>query len=207
MRGGIGGLSKAGEAGVREALGRCGGPRPAKGHEMAEPLFFDCLTEAQLWSLFDTGVLHGYLLPVEVYARLERIAPNHGCYLFTWPEGTDLPSLQDIVPGLALATEGPPARPNSHRPETRIAEERTRSAIEDFCARVHIAVPPAGGRLQAIILTPQSELRLGPYLEPQPRDLNSMSLPELEAYLDEVLRVDGANDIDPAATPARRLSP
>jgi hypothetical protein len=207
MRGGVGGLSRAGEAGVREALGRCSGPRPAKGHEMTEPLFFDCLTEAQLWSLFDTGVLHGYLLPVEVYARLERIAPNHGCYLFTWPEGTDLPPLRDIVPGLALAAEAPPPRPNDHRPEACIAEERTRSAIEDFRARVHIAVPPAGGRVQVIIMTPQPELRLGPYLEPRSRDLNSMSVPELEAYLDEVLRVEEGGDIDSAATPARRLSP
>jgi hypothetical protein len=207
MRGGVGGLSKTGEAGVREASGRGGSPRPAKGHEMTEPLFFDCLTEAQLWSLFDSGVLHGYMLPAEVYARLERIAPNHGCYLFTWPEGTDLPSLQDIGPGLPLTAEAPPARPNNHRPETRLADESTRSAIEDFCARMHIAVPPAGGRAQVIIMTPQPELRLGPYLEPQPRDLNSMSLPELEAYLDEMLQVDEGNDLDSAATSARRLGP
>ena len=34
---------------------------------MTEPLFFDCLTDAQFWSLFDAGVLHAYRLPVEVY--------------------------------------------------------------------------------------------------------------------------------------------
>lgn len=173
---------------------------------MTEPLFFDCLTEAQLWSLFDTGVLHGYMLPVEVYARLERIAPNHGCYLFTWPEGTDLPSLQDIVPGTTLAAETPPARSNAHRLETCIAEARMRSAIEAFCARLNAAMPPEGGRVHVITTTPQPGLRAGPYLEPRPRDLNTMSLPELEAYLDEVLRVDDGNGVDAAATSARRLT-
>jgi hypothetical protein len=173
---------------------------------MTEPLFFDCLTEAQLWSLFDTGVLHGYMLPVEVYARLERIAPNHGCYLFRWPEGMDLPSLQDIVPGVALAGEAPPAQPYHHRQETRITEERTRSAIEDFCARVNTAMPPERGRVHVITAAPQPGLRAGPYLEPQPRDLNSMSLPELEAYLDDVLRIDEGNDVDSAASSASRLN-
>jgi hypothetical protein len=203
------GLSKAGEASIREALRRCSGRWPGKGSEMTEPLFFDCLTEAQLWSLFDSGVLHGYLLPVEVYARLERIAPNHGCYLFTWPEGADLPSLQDIVPGVAPPAEAPPARPHNHRLETPITEERTRSAIEDFCARVNTAVPPEGERVHVITITttPQPGLRAGPSLEPRPRDLNSMSLHELEAYLDEVLRVDEANDVGSATTSAKRLSP
>jgi hypothetical protein len=191
---------------MREALGRCGGSRPRKGSEMTEPLFFDCLTEAQLWSLFESGVLHGYMLPVEVYARLERTAPNHGCYLFTWPEGTDLPSLQDIIPGATQPAEAPPAPSANHLRETRISEERARSAIEAFCARVNAAVPPEGGRVHVITTTPQPGLRAGPYLAPQPRDLNSMSLPELEAYLDEVLRVDEGNDVDSVATSASRLS-
>jgi hypothetical protein len=157
---------------------------------MTEPLFFDCLTEAQLWSLFDTGVLHGYMLPVEVYERLEHIAPNHGCYLFTWPEGMDLPSLQDIVPSVALAGEALPAQPYNYRLETRMTEESTRSAIEDFCARVNTAMSPERGRIHVITTAPQPQLLAGPCLEPQLRDLNSMSLPELEAYLDDVLRVD-----------------
>jgi hypothetical protein len=191
---------------MQGASGRCSDPRAGKGSEMTEPLFFDCLTEAQLWSLFDTGVLRGYMLPVEVYARLERIAPNHGCYLFTWPEGMDLPPLQDIVPGVSLPAEAPPAGPNDSRLEIHITEERVRSAIEDFCARVNNAVPPEGGRVHVITTTPQPGVRVGPYLEPHPRDLNSMSLPELEAYLDEVLRVDEGSDADAAATSAGRLT-
>jgi hypothetical protein len=173
---------------------------------MTEPLFFDCLTEAQLWSLFDTGVLHGYLLPAEVYTRLERMAPNHGCYLFTWPEGTDLPSLQDIVPGVALPAQVSPGPPNDHHLEMCVAEERRRSAIEDFCARVSAAVPPEGRRVHVITTAPQPGLRAGPYVEPQARDLTSMSLPQLEAYLDEVLRVDEGYDVDSAAAAGSRLN-
>jgi hypothetical protein len=172
---------------------------------MTEPLFFDCLTEAQLWSLFDTGVLQGYMLPVEVYDRLERIAPNLGCYLFRWPEGMDLPSLHDIVRGVTLPGEAPPAQPCDHRPETRITEDRRRWAIEDFCARVNTATPPERARIHVITTTPQPGLRAGPYLEPQLRDLNSMSLPELEAYLDDVLRVDEGNDLDSTTSSASRL--
>ena len=38
---------------------------------MAEPLFFDCLTDAQLWSLFATGVLQSYRLPCGLNAPLD----------------------------------------------------------------------------------------------------------------------------------------
>lgn len=171
---------------------------------MTEPLFFDCLTDAQCWSLFDSGVLHGCRLPVEVYARLERIAPDHGCYLFTWPAGVELPSLHDLVPGVAVPVEEPPAQLHSHRLETSVTGERLRSVIEAFCARLNTAMPPEGGRIHVIATHPHPELRAGPYLEPRARDLNAMSLPELEAYLDDVLRVDEANEVDSAASPASR---
>jgi hypothetical protein len=171
---------------------------------MTEPLFFDCLTDAQVWSLFEVGVLHAYMLPAEVYERLERIAPDHGCYLFTWPEGRDLPSLRDIVRDIAVPVGEPPVQARSDSPETRMTVERMRSAIEAFCERVHTEMPPEGGRIHLISTNPRPELRAGPYLEPQARDLNVMSLPELEAYLDEVLRVDEGNDVDSAESSASR---
>ena len=167
---------------------------------MPEPLFFDCLTDAQCWSLFDAGVLHGCRLPVEVYERLERLAPDHGCYLFTWPEGMDLPSLHDLVPGFAGPGAESTARPHSHRPETHVTMERMRAAIEAFCAHVSTALPREGRRIHIIATTPRPELRAGPYLQARARDLNAMSLPELEAYLDAVLRVDEGNDGDAAAS-------
>lgn len=37
-----------------------------------------------------------------------------------------------------------------------------------------------------------------------PHDLNVMSLPELETYLDEVLRVDEGNDVDSPESSARK---
>jgi hypothetical protein len=171
---------------------------------MMEPFFFDCLTDAQLWSLFDAGVLHGCRLPVEVYERLERIVPDRGCYLFTWPAGVDLPSLHDIVPSAAVPVEEPPAQTHSHRLETPMTVERMRAAIEAFCRRVHADMPPEGGRIHVFSLNPRPELRAGPYLEPQARDLNAMSLPELEAYLDDVLRVDEGNEGGAAASSASR---
>ena len=167
---------------------------------MAEPLFFDCLTDAQLWSLFDMGVLHSYMLPVEVYERLERIAPDHGSYLFMWPAGVDLPSLHDIAPACAAPADDPTAQTPGKRLETRVTVQQMHSDIEAFCARVNTEIPPAGGRIHVISTHPRLELRTGPYLhlqardlEPQPRDLHSMSLLELEAYLDDVLRVDEGN--------------
>jgi len=171
---------------------------------MTEPLFFDCLTDAQFWSLFDAGVLHSYMVPARVYKRLERIAPDHGCYLFTWPAGVELPSLQDIVSGAAVPEEASPAQTDSNRLETRATVESRRSAIEAFCERVNTATPPEGGRIHVISTDPRPELRAGPYLEPQARDLNAMSLPELEAYLDDVLRVDEGGDVDSPGSSAGR---
>jgi hypothetical protein len=46
-------------------------------------------------------------------------------------------------------------------------------------------------------MNPQPELRTGPYLSPQARDLNAMSLPELDAYLEEVFRLDAEYDPPP----------
>jgi hypothetical protein len=155
---------------------------------MTEPLFFDCLTDAQVWSLFDAGVLQGGRLPVGVYERLARLAPDHGCYLFAWPAGVELPSLQDL--GLGVVGWGE---------EPRMPGEQMRAAIEAFCARMHTAIPPEGGRIHVIVTNPRPELRAGPYLEPRAHDLHAMSLPELEAYLDEVLRVDEGHDGDSAA--------
>ena len=102
---------------------------------MTEPLFFDCLTDAQFWSLFDSGVLHAYMLPGEVYARLERIAPAHGCYLFTWPADVALPLLQDIVPSIALPGQELPHQAHSDGLQAHMSVERMRSEIEAFCAR------------------------------------------------------------------------
>jgi hypothetical protein len=156
---------------------------------MAEPLFFDCLTDAQFWSLFDSGVLHDHMLPGEVYERLERIAPAHGCVLFTWPADVDLPSLQDMIPSLAVLGEEPPAQSSSHGLQTHVTVERIRSDLEVCCARVHPVIPPESGRIHVISMNPRLELRAGPYLEPPARDLTAMSLPELEAYLDAALRL------------------
>jgi hypothetical protein len=167
---------------------------PGRGPEMTEPLFFDCLTDAQVWSLFDTGGLNSYMLPARVYERLERIAPDHGCYLFTWPADSALPSLADIVPGVALPVEEPPARPHGRRLETRLTAEQMRLAMAAFCTRLHPAVPHAGGRIHVIATHPRPALRRGPCLEPPAHDLNAMSLPELEAYLDDVLRLDEHSD-------------
>jgi hypothetical protein len=167
---------------------------------MTEPLFFDCLTDAQFWSLFDAGVLQGTMLPMTVFKRLERLAPDHGCYLFTWPAGVELPALDDLVPGLAVPGEEPPAQAPSHRPEPRVPVERMRPAIEAFCERLNAEIPPEGGRIHVIATHPRPELRTGPYLEPQARDLSAMSLQELEAYLEQVFRMDvgsDANDADP----------
>lgn len=166
------------------------GSRPGSGGAMTEPLFFDCLTDAQFWSLFDTGVLHGYRVPVEVYARLERIAPSHGCYVFAWPAGVASPSLPDIVAGLAMPGDTPPAPSANSKLQMSATLARVRAAIEAFCARIDPDMPAKGGRIHIIATHPRPELRVGPCLEPWPRDLSAMSLPELEAYLDEVLRLD-----------------
>ena len=169
---------------------------------MTEPFFFDCLTDAQFWSLFNAGVLHGCRLPMEVYERLERIAPDYGCYLFTWPEGVDLPSLLDVVPGLIVPVEASPAQTDHSCLETRVAVERMRSAVEALCARMNTDTLSGGRRIHVIATDPCPELRAGPYLEPQARDLNAMSMAELEAYLDDVLRVDEGRDVDAAASSA-----
>jgi hypothetical protein len=160
---------------------------------MTEPLFFDCLTDMQIWSLFDAGVLHDYRLPVEVYERLAHIAPEHGCYLFTGPRGVDLPALQDLVPGMVVSEGELPGPIHSHGLESTTTTERLRAGIEAFCARVHTDRVPAGGRIYLMRTIPRPSLRPGPYLEPRVRDLNAMSLPELEAYLNDVLRVDEAS--------------
>jgi hypothetical protein len=157
---------------------------------MTEPLFFDCLTDTQIWSLFESGVLHDYRLPVEVYERLAHIAPEHGCYLFTWPRGVDLPGLQDLLAGTVVSEGEMPGPIHSQPLESTSTTERLRAAIEAFCARVHTDTVPAGGRIYLMRTTPRPSLRPGPYLEPRLRDLNAMSLSELEAFLDDVLRVD-----------------
>jgi hypothetical protein len=172
------------------------------GSEMTEPFFFDCLTDAQFWSLFNAGVLHGCRLPMEVYERLERIAPDHGCYLFAWPEGVELPSLLDVIPGLVVPVEGPPAQTDHSCLETRVTLERMRAAIEALCARVNTDTLSGGRRIHVIATDPCPELRAGPYLEPQARDLNAMSLAELEAYLEAVLRLDEGGEVAPAPSSA-----
>jgi hypothetical protein len=171
---------------------------------MMEPLFFDCLTDAQCWSLFNTGVLQGYMVPVEVYERLARIAPDHGCYLFTWPAGVELPALPDMSPGLTAPGEEATAQTYSHGLETRLTGEGMRMAIEAFGARLHAHRLPEGRRIHIMTANPRPELRAGPYLEPQPRDLSAMSLSELEAYLDDVLRVDEGDDVNTQASSASR---
>ena len=169
---------------------------------MSEPLFFDCLTDAQLWSLLDSGVLQAYLLPCEVYERLERIAPAHGCYLFTWPADTDLPRLQDIVPSLVVPEREIPDQTHGDSLRTSVITDRLRSEIEVFCARVPTDMSTEGRRIHIISINPDLELRTGPYLEPPARDLTAMSMPELEAYLDALLRADDRNDVRSAVSSA-----
>jgi hypothetical protein len=167
---------------------------------MTEPLFFDCLTDAQFWSLFDSGVLHAYMLPVEVYERLERLAPAHGYYLFAWPPDTPQPLLQDIVPSIALCGQDLPRQSHSDTLQTHMNLERMRSEIEAFCTRVHTEMSAEGARIHAISTNPVIELRAGPYLEPRALDLTAMSMPELEAYLDAMLRLDDGNDLGATAS-------
>ncbi len=160
---------------------------------MSEPLFFDCLTDTQIWCLFDAGVLHDYRLPVEVYERLERIAPEHGCYLFTWPPGMDPPALQELMPGMGVAGEESPEPAHSHDLEILTTTEFRRAAIQAVCAHAHSHRATAGGRIYLMATIPYPSLRRGPYLELQMRDLDAMSMPELEAYLAGVLRLDEAS--------------
>jgi len=167
---------------------------------MTEPLFFDCLTDAQFWSLFDSGVLHAYMLPGEVFQRLERLAPAHGCYLFAWPADMPLPLLQDIVPSIAFRGQESPHQAHSDPLQTPASIEHIRSEIEAFCARVHAKMPTEGGRIHVIAINADIELRAGPYLEPKALDLAAMSMPELEAYLDAMLRVDDGDDIGAATS-------
>jgi hypothetical protein len=171
---------------------------------MMEPLFFDCLTDAQCWSLFNTGVLQGCRLPVEVYERLARLAPDHGCYLFTWPVGMDLPSLHDMLLGLEVSGEELPLQTHRHGPETRLTVEGMRLAIEALCARLPTHMPLEGRRIHIITTNPRPELRAGPYLESQSCDLSAMSLSELEAYLDDILRVDEGDNVNAPAPSASR---
>ena len=111
---------------------------------MSEPLFFDCLTDTQIWSLFDAGVLHDYRLSVEVYERLERIAPEHGCYLFTWPPGVELPALQELLTRIAVSAGESPTPTHSPGLETPTTTEVIRAAIQAWCARVQTDRAPAG---------------------------------------------------------------
>jgi len=157
---------------------------------MSEPLFFDCLTDTQIWSLFDAGVLHNYPLSVEVYERLERIAPEHGCYLFTWPRGVELPALQELVPSMVISDGASPAPDHSHVLAAPTTAEFVRAAIQARRALLQTGRALAAGRIYLMATMPHPSLRPGPYLELQVRDLNAMSMPELEAYLDDVLRVD-----------------
>src|ERR1700752_819904 len=117
---------------------------------MAEPLFFDCLTDAQFWSLLDSGVLHAYMLPGEVYERLERLAAAHGCYLFTWPADVVLPPLQDIVPSFVVPPQQPTDQPQCDGRQMRLTAERLRAEIEVFCARVHTDRSAESGRIHVI---------------------------------------------------------
>jgi len=160
---------------------------------MSEPLFFDCLTERQIWSLFDSGVLHDYRLPVEVYERLERIAPEHGCYLFTWLPGRALPDLQGLLPGMGLAREGSSEPTPGHDLEAPISTEFMHAAMQAMCAHAPDHRKTAGGRIYLLTTLPYPSLRPGPYLALQARDLEAMSMPELEAYLADVLRLDEAS--------------
>jgi hypothetical protein len=161
---------------------------------MTEPLFFDCLTDAQIWSLFDSGVLQAYLLPGDVFQRLERLAPTYGCYLFAWPADKPLPGLQDIIPSLALSRQGASRHPPEYAFERPLCAERLRSEIAAFCARARVDLPMESGRIHVITLHPPIELRAGPYLEPPGHDLTAMSISELEAYLDAMLRLDEGDE-------------
>jgi hypothetical protein len=172
---------------------------------MSEPLFFDCLTDAQFWSLFDSGVLLAYMIPPEVYERLERLAPAHGCYLFTWPVDALPPRLEDIVPSLASLGQELPHQACGDSLPKHISTERMSSEIEAFCARTHADVAAEGGRVYVVVVSPNLEVRAGPYLEPQARDLTEMTMAELEAYLDARLRLDDGNDIDVVSPPASAL--
>jgi hypothetical protein len=163
---------------------------------MTEPLFFDCLTDAQCWSLFEAGVLQDAMLPVEVYQRLERLAPDHGCYLFTWPTGLEPPSLQELVPDLAPSGEEMPALSPSRGPEGHPIAERIQAVLAAFRARVHPDRQTTGGQIHVVALLPRPELRAGPRLAPPMRDLSAMSLAELEAYLDAALRLDEEDDAE-----------
>jgi hypothetical protein len=157
---------------------------------MAEPLFFDCLTDAQFWSLFESGVLQSYRLPPEVYERLRGLASDHGCVLFTWPAGTAVPAPRDVIPDLAAAAEDAQASPHGRHPQTPLSPEALRSAVEAYRQRACLERPSQDRPLQVMSLNPDLDLRAGPYLEPPAHDLHAMSLPELEAYLNEVLRLD-----------------
>lgn len=174
---------------------------------MNEPIFFDCLTDAQCWSLFEAGVLQRDMLPVDVYERLERIAPDHGCYLFTWRVGTALPPLQDLIPSLALPVETSRTPSESPPPRVRVPAEQIRSIVEGFRAAVQNDVPPEGVQVQVISTNARLEIRAGPYLQPQARDLNAMSLPELETYLNDVLHLDEASDLDSADASTASFTP
>jgi hypothetical protein len=167
---------------------------------MTEPLFFDCLTDAQFWSLFDSGVLQAYMLPEDVFRRLERLAPAHGCYLFAWTTDLPLPVPEDIVPSLRLPGQESPHQAYANGLQTPMRTERMRSEIEAFCARRRADMPSEGGRIHVIRLNPVIEVRAGPYLEPRPRDLSSMSMPELEAYLDATLYLGEGNAIAAAGS-------
>ena len=166
---------------------------------MTEPLFFDCLTDAQFWSLFDSGVLQAYMLPPEVFRRLERLAPAYGCYLFAWPAGMPLPVPEEIAPSLLLLGRESPHRAPANALQTPMRTERVRSEIEAFCARLRPEMPPEDGQIHVITLNPGIELRAGPYLEPRARDLEAMSMPELEAYVDAILCLDEGNATAAAA--------
>ena len=169
---------------------------------MTEPLFFDCLTDAQFWSLLDSGVLHAYTLPAEVYERLERLAPAHECYLFTWPADVPLPLLQDIVPSLSWPDKSSPDQTHNDGPQTPVTAEQIRAEIQSSVRGCTPDMPVESGRIHVISTHPEVELRAGPYLEPQARDLTAMSMPELEAYLDAVLRLDDGHDQDSSPLPA-----
>jgi hypothetical protein len=171
---------------------------------MAEPLFFDCLTDAQFWSLFDSGVLQAYMVPRQAFQRLESVARAHACYLFAWPAERPPPALHDIVPSLGGYRQESLHEANSETPRMPICTAHLRAEIETFCARVHAELPTEGGRIHAIRLNRDIELYAGPYLEPVARDLAAMSLPELEAYLDAMLRLDHAYETDVVAPGTHR---
>jgi hypothetical protein len=160
---------------------------------MSEPLFFDCLTDTQIWSLFDAGVLHDFSLPVEVYQRLERIAPEHGCYLFTWPPGVELPTLQELMPSTMVTGRTSPGPSHSHVLEAPTTAAFMRAAIQARRPPLQSDRELAGGRIYLMATKPHPSVRPGPSLALQVRDLNAMSIPELEAYLDDVLQVDEAS--------------